>query len=87
MRSDNEVVVFKLSITERLELDEALRKLGFSTKKSFFVDVIRGVLTALDGKDRGSLFVYVPIPRTLVQDLLDNGVQIQAEVIKKLMNS
>lgn len=86
VKNDNEVVTFNLSVAERLELDDVMRRLGFSTRKSFFIDVIRGILTAVDGKDRGSMFIYIPVPRTLLEKMLDSDISIQSEVIKKLLD-
>lgn len=82
-----ESVCVKLKLDERLELDEVVRRLGYPTRKSFFMDIVRGVLTAIDGNDRNTAFVFVPIPRSLVEKYIEKNVSIQELVLKILLGT
>ncbi|AZI75799.1 hypothetical protein SBFV2_gp32 [Sulfolobales Beppu filamentous virus 2] len=77
--------VVKLKIEDRIELDDVMRRLGYSTRHSFFVDVIRGILTAIDGNDRDTLFVFVPIPKSLVLKYLEKNISLQELILKILL--
>ena len=84
---NNEYVTVKLKLEDRVDLDNVMRRLGYNTRHSFFVDVIRGILTALDGNDRDTLFVYVPIPKSLVNKYLEKNISLQELVIKLLLDA
>ena len=82
-----ETIAVRLKLEDRIELDEAMRRLGYNTRHSFFVDIIRGVLTALDGNDRDTLFVFVPVPKSLVNKYLEKNISLQEVVIKLLLDA
>ena len=80
-------IVVKLRLDERIELDDVMRRLGYNTRHAFFLDVIRGILTALDGNDRDVLFVYVPVPKSLVNKYLEKNISLQELIIKLLIDN
>ena len=87
MKAGSERIVFQVDVQDRLELDEAVRRLGFRSRHNFFVDVIHGVLTALDNQDRNSVFVYVPIPRTMLERVMEKNESIQDFILRLLLSS
>ncbi|AXQ00104.1 hypothetical protein SFV1gp22 [Sulfolobus filamentous virus 1] len=86
MKDSRESIIFKVSIQDRLELDELVRRLGFPSRHAFFLDIVRGTLTAVDNQDRGSLFVYIPVPRTLMQKYFEKNESLQEIVVKLILS-